>query len=165
LLHLVPVDLLKTGPHDAAQQMRLLESRLATNGSAEVAGDMGRDGNEAQGATLASTNGSAQGVTPSSKPDGPFGIDGFRWHGNEFNGCQWMPLAMLRALWKAPDRCLDFDSLKEPMLGDPAEDFAENALPGARTKANDFLLKHGIPLRVTISNRLRTVELKEHATN
>jgi hypothetical protein len=29
LLYLVPVDLLKTDPHDAAQQMRLLESRLA----------------------------------------------------------------------------------------------------------------------------------------
>lgn len=93
--------------------------------------------------------------------DGPFGTDGFRWCGSDNHGLTPKPFRLVDALWKAPNRTLEFSDLAEPVFRDHAVSVTESTVGSLRREANNFFKTRELPFRVAISGDRVTLKEKK----
>jgi len=101
-------------------------------------------------------------VTATSRPtapkseDGPFGIDGFRWRGDEYRGLSPRAWKLLDRVWPADDHSCSLDDAIEAVYGDEDPDLLpKDPLGGPRKDANAFFRGAGILLAVKVSGEKR----------
>ena len=89
----------------------------------------------------------------SGPADGPHPPDGFSWDGTNHGRLPPIPWRLVNFLWHARDRTAEFDELADPVWRDHNQLVLKDAVGSARSKANQFFRRHGIPLRITTKNQ------------
>jgi hypothetical protein len=97
--------------------------------------------------------------TSSSRPDGPFGVNGFAFNGKLIEGIPPKPWKLLDALWKAPERTLEFDDIVATVWGDPNEPVANKTIQAHCTTLRNLFRKNAIPCDIKTGGDPLRVEL------
>lgn len=97
-------------------------------------------------------------IEPASRSqDGPFGIDGFCWQGNEHHRIRNLVHKLIVYLWGVPDKTADFADLAVPVWGDHVARPDFRTVGSVRRDANQFFESNQIPFKVKISGRRVTL--------
>jgi hypothetical protein len=91
------------------------------------------------------------------KPDGPFGTDGFRWHGTEYRGLTPKPFRLLSYLWQCKERTSPFSALAAPVCNDREEVVTGTTVGSWRKLLNGFFKDNSLPFKVVLSRDLVTL--------
>jgi hypothetical protein len=132
---------------------RLLDEDRLPEISNELFVGLFREAVEAAALRL-SGSGNVEPVGPG--PNGPIGIDGFRWNGIVFRGVKPRANKLLSAVWPGKELTCSLDDALEAVCG-TSEMAPDSGIAGARKDANEFFRKKGIPLLVKASRRVGKV--------